>query len=174
LSRVEVDKLLWNPGDRGPLHRELVELRVPELGPVVFPAYAGTDVSVRAREVADVIRSNTELSHAVQSLMAGGTAVWTLPVDEVEPSEVARALLFDLPARTEVEPDDGDNRSEPDGDDGVTITDQQDPEAAPRSTHPAADDAPPSEAPVTYPSDQAERQHRARLAYVTRERVRKW
>lgn len=41
-------ELLWRPDDRGPLHRLLKEVKVPELGPVVFPAYAGTSASVRS------------------------------------------------------------------------------------------------------------------------------
>ncbi|MGW2990973.1 HK97 family phage prohead protease, partial [Streptomyces sp. NPDC001193] len=45
----QVGELLWMPGDRGPLQREIIEVRCRELGPVVFPAYGGTEVSVRAR-----------------------------------------------------------------------------------------------------------------------------
>lgn len=94
LSRVEVDQLLWNPGERGPLRRELVEVKVPELGPVVFPAYAGTDVSMRALEVADEIRSTPETVRQLRRVLALG-----LRHEEPVPlaGEVARALLFDLP-----------------------------------------------------------------------------
>lgn len=56
----EIYSLLWDPGDRGPLKRELIELRLHELGPVVFPAYAETTVGVRAREVAAQLQRNRE------------------------------------------------------------------------------------------------------------------
>lgn len=36
--------------------RELLDLDVPELGPVVFPAYTGTSVGVRAQNLADALR----------------------------------------------------------------------------------------------------------------------
>jgi hypothetical protein len=35
----ELLELLYRPGDRGPLKRTLKEVKVPELGPVVWPAY---------------------------------------------------------------------------------------------------------------------------------------
>ncbi len=43
----ELLQLLYEPGERGPAHRTLLEVKVPELGPVVFPAYAATSASVR-------------------------------------------------------------------------------------------------------------------------------
>lgn len=39
---------LWSLLDAGVLTRTLKEVRCPELGPVVFPAYDGTDVGVRS------------------------------------------------------------------------------------------------------------------------------
>lgn len=53
LSPAEIKDLLYDAGDRGPLNRELIEVRMPECGPVVFPAYQGTDVSVRSAAVLD-------------------------------------------------------------------------------------------------------------------------
>lgn len=48
--RFEVQRDAWDHDtDDGIPMRELIELRVPELGPVVFPAYAETTASVRAR-----------------------------------------------------------------------------------------------------------------------------
>lgn len=44
----ELVKLLWEPGDRGPLRRTIREVELFELGPVVFPAYTDTSVGVRA------------------------------------------------------------------------------------------------------------------------------
>lgn len=45
----ELDQLLWNPGERGPLLRTIVRVDpLFELGPVVFPAYESTSVGVRS------------------------------------------------------------------------------------------------------------------------------
>jgi len=45
----ELAKLLWEPGDRGPLKRTILEIDpLHELGPVVFPAYDATSVGVRS------------------------------------------------------------------------------------------------------------------------------
>jgi HK97 family phage prohead protease len=51
----ELQKLLWDSGDRGPLQRTLKEVRLRELGPVVWPAYAETEVSLRSRQVVDAL-----------------------------------------------------------------------------------------------------------------------
>lgn len=52
----ELQRLLWDAGDRGPITRTLKELKVQELGPVVWPAYQDTEVSVRSREVVHLLR----------------------------------------------------------------------------------------------------------------------
>lgn len=44
----EVQSLLTDPGDRGPLRRSLKEIHLLEAGPVVYPAYEGTSVGVRS------------------------------------------------------------------------------------------------------------------------------
>ncbi|HEY9371527.1 HK97 family phage prohead protease [Streptomyces sp.] len=45
----ELWKLLWEPGERGPLKRTILEVDpLYELGPVVFPAYDATSVGVRS------------------------------------------------------------------------------------------------------------------------------
>jgi HK97 family phage prohead protease len=45
----ELEQLLWNPGDRGPLKRTILRVDpLYELGPVVFPAYESTSVGVRS------------------------------------------------------------------------------------------------------------------------------
>lgn len=66
----ELRQLLFRPGDRGPLQRTLVEIKVPELGPVVFPAYVGTTSDVRSRELASTIASDQELTRAIRSSLA--------------------------------------------------------------------------------------------------------
>lgn len=107
----EVGNLLWSPSDRGPLRRELIELKVPELGPVVFPAYEGTSVGVRAREVASLIGRDRELAHEVRASLARET----IPrprggIDLGNPDtrrEVARAILFGTDKLPDAPPDDG-------------------------------------------------------------------
>ena len=91
----ELEQLLWmGPGDRGPLTRTLVELRCPELGPVVFPAYEETAVGVRARNVAEAITEDEEMRREVRRSLARRIGV---PGDLKDPElrrDVARALLF--------------------------------------------------------------------------------
>ena len=52
----EISKLLWEPGDRGPLARTIKEVQLHEAGPVSTPAYAGTSVGVRGSEEQEVDR----------------------------------------------------------------------------------------------------------------------
>lgn len=50
-TRIPDDDLadmLEDPGDRGPIRRQITEVELFELGPVVFPAYAQTTVGVRS------------------------------------------------------------------------------------------------------------------------------
>ncbi|WFE45314.1 HK97 family phage prohead protease [Verrucosispora sp. WMMD1129] len=44
----ELADLLEDPGERGPIRREITEVQLFELGPVVFPAYEQTSVGVRS------------------------------------------------------------------------------------------------------------------------------
>lgn len=67
----ELIQLLYRPDDRGPLQRTLIEVRVPELGPVVFPAYKETTVDVRSQALAATIRSEDQLVSLVRSSLAG-------------------------------------------------------------------------------------------------------
>lgn len=73
----EIGRLLWDPGDRGPLKRRITRINpLHELGPVVFPAYDTTSVGVRSmaqtdpdgyrdlvREVIAELRRNPDLTH---------------------------------------------------------------------------------------------------------------
>lgn len=162
----EVDALLWSPGQRGPLERTLIELRVPELGPVVFPAYPGTDVSVRARSIADDVLADDELRREVRRcLFAGRSADEGLPDDPALRRDVARLVLFgtQTPSTAAAEVRSVDELP----DEGTRSTD-----APPAEGHPspAPKDAPPA---TGHPSqtDSAARQQYARRAYVTREGV---
>ncbi len=94
----EVDHLLWSPGDRGPLTRTLIEVKLHELGPVVFPAYDGTSVGMRAQALAGTIRSDGALRRELCRSLAVQAPV---PGDLSDPElrrNVARALLFDQDA----------------------------------------------------------------------------
>lgn len=96
----ELMRLLWDAGDRGPLSRTLREVKVPELGPVVFPAYPDTTASVRSRQVArQIAREIVADEHLVRRVRANLAAAqpMQLPDDEMpaeEAREVALALLF--------------------------------------------------------------------------------
>lgn len=98
----ELGRLLWDPGDRGPLQRELIELKCAELGPVVFPAYAGTSVGMRATRAADAIAHDQEFRREIRRMLATGSVRDHASDRADEPDlsdpqmrrEVARALLF--------------------------------------------------------------------------------
>lgn len=90
----EVLDLLWMPGDRGPLRRELIELKCRELGPVVFPAYAGTAVSVRSRSLAAELVRSDDMARQIRQSLARDAAVPQVPEDPEVRREVAAALLF--------------------------------------------------------------------------------
>jgi HK97 family phage prohead protease len=95
---TEILQLLYRPDDRGPLQRTLVELKVPELGPVVFPAYRETTVGVRARSIATTAIGDDDFVHQIRASLA--RSVEAVPADLDDPElrrDVARALLLDAP-----------------------------------------------------------------------------
>jgi HK97 family phage prohead protease len=99
----EVAELLWNPGERGPLHRELIEVKCRELGPVVFPAYTGTSVSVRARDQAAELARDDAFARSIRASLAQAAATAPqVPEDQELRREVAAALLY--PTATAPEP----------------------------------------------------------------------
>lgn len=100
----EVLDLLWMPGDRGPLRRELIELKCRELGPVVFPAYAGTAVSVRSRGLAAELIRSDDMTRQIRQSLARDAAVPQVPEDPELRREVAAALLF---SREDAPPEEG-------------------------------------------------------------------
>lgn len=93
----ELSQLLWSPGDRGPLQRTLKEVKVAELGPVVFPAYVATDVSVRAREAAHQVCQDKELVRSIRSSLALGWKAYVADQPSDMEKDVAKAILFDSP-----------------------------------------------------------------------------
>jgi HK97 family phage prohead protease len=160
LSPVEVDQLLWNPGNRGPLQRTLVEVKMLEAGPVVFAAYPETEVSVRAREIAATVGADGDLRREVIRALAAGQPAPAPTEDEQLRREVARAVLF--PHATAA-----GSRPAP-----VEARDDE-PPAAPPAGHPApTPDAPPA---AGHPSqtEQDRRKQQARRADVTLRGVRR-
>lgn len=180
---------LWMGGDwpTGPLQRELIEVKMPEAGPVVFPAYRETSVSVRAQQLAGAVMASGDLMQEVRSELALGRPepgdTLDLPGDDVLRQEIARAVLFGSapgtrrnapparPARS-VAPAEPGHPADPDD-----LEEELDDDAPPTGA-PADDDAPPerNDAPaVSHPSlTPAEaRLARTRKDYVTRMRVGK-
>jgi HK97 family phage prohead protease len=93
----ELEQLLWNPGDRGPLQRTLKEVKVAEVGPVVWPAYDSTTVGVRARNIATAISDDDQMRRQIQRALANGTDPGEAIADDELRGEIARALLFKTP-----------------------------------------------------------------------------
>jgi HK97 family phage prohead protease len=168
LKAGELDQLLWNPEERGPLERTLIELRVPELGPVVFPAYAGTSVSVRAAGMAGSILADRELRRDIQrALVADADA--ELPEDEELREEIALAVLF--PERAD-EHEETSESAPPEGHPDEDLERELEPDAPPEGHPSNSTDAPPAEGHPS-PPNREQRQKYARLAYVTRNGVGK-
>jgi uncharacterized protein len=175
----------------GPLQRELIEVKMPEAGPVVFPAYRETSVSVRAQQLAGAVMASGDLMQEVRSELALGRpepgVTLDLPGDDVLRQEIARAVLFGTaPGTRKIAPPARPARSGAPVESGhpadpgdVDLEDDEEPaDDAPPTGAPAADDAPPerNDAPaVSHPSlTPAEaRLARTRKDYVTRMRVGK-
>lgn len=92
----EISELLWDSGDRGPLTRTLTEVKLLEVGPVVWPAYDQTSVGMRAGEVASRIRSDRNLAHAVRSSLArdSSRAIAEIASDPELGTQVASMVLW--------------------------------------------------------------------------------
>lgn len=103
----ELMNRLYNPDpDAAPLQRTITEVKMAELGPVVFPAYAETSVGVRARSLADQIKNDKRnRMRARRDLANGQSHVFSEEVPEDLVADVARALLFDAPVSEDVEQD---------------------------------------------------------------------
>ncbi len=106
----DLPELLWHgSGDRGPILRTLKELRVSEVGPVTWPAYADTSVGVRSSErfVVDLGRldlrsalARSELARAValaEAALAAPTArpskTSDVPSESPTPSSEPRSTV---------------------------------------------------------------------------------
>ncbi|MFC5187126.1 HK97 family phage prohead protease [Actinomadura harenae] len=142
----ELSSLLWDPGDRGPLTRTLIEVKLHELGPVVFPAYEQTSVDVRARSLAAEIRGDDQLRREVRAALARqAPQVPAADADDLDDPDVrrdvAKVLLFDQ-TRTSTETPVTGRSSEPEDRSQGAPADDGHP--------PATTDAPPADG---HPSD---------------------
>jgi HK97 family phage prohead protease len=155
IKQEELEHLLWDSGDRGPLRRELIELKCAELGPVVFPAYEATSVSVRAGRAADAIAHDDEFRRQVRRMLATGSGRDYASDRAGDPDlsdpqmrrEVAHALLFDPDKTSDAPPDTGHpSAPEPRQDAGLTHVDDAPPDGhpSPHSDAPLHDEHPPA------------------------------
>lgn len=115
------------------LHRELREVRVPELGPVVWPAYEQTSVSVRSGQSSRVtidlgrLRTDPDERRKVAEVMFRADEVLnTNPHAEVEGEGMVETAAQDAPGVTP-EADDHPSQTQPDAPEGTEV--QQDPAA---------------------------------------------
>lgn len=151
----ELWELLWSPGDRGPITRTLIEVKLHEVGPVVFPAYEQTSVGVRARQVADLVRTDADLAREVRASLARGARPDLHDLGDPETRvQVARALLFGTPS--DAPPTEGHpstlSRPRPSAGPSHVRT------APPTERHPGPDvDAPPTEGHPSPTDDRTER-----------------
>ena len=89
--RFQVVKETWDFDAEPHTLRPLTELNVPEAGPVVFPAYDKTLVSVRSNYDFDEMFANEEARSAFADWLAFGTPLGADP--EVTPIEAALTKL---------------------------------------------------------------------------------
>jgi uncharacterized protein len=138
----ELQKLLWDAGDRGPLQRTLKEVRLRELGPVVWPAYEETEVSLRSREVLSAL--------AIPKIRA----------------EVARLMLVTRDTRSDDDdsPDTGDEPIQEDN-----STPEPEPEVQPVTVTPEVEEkAQPVDEPTPDSHSSIARKHNLRKAVLSR------
>jgi HK97 family phage major capsid protein/HK97 family phage prohead protease len=74
----EIRRLLWEPGDRGPLQRTIKEIKLLEAGPVLYPAYTGTSVGMRSDDLTDEQRDEIadQYRRTMQEPEAEKVAAW--------------------------------------------------------------------------------------------------
>lgn len=168
---VKADELLdilWMGEDheRGPLQRTIIEARLLEAGPVAWPAYVGTSVGVRARELAGELMSDEERRRAVRRSLAASAVTAGIDDDpDVDTRDLAVAVLLAERNQTPAAPPSG----HPAVDDAATADDVRttgEPEAPERTTS-ATEDAPPAAGHPSLTPDQQRAQY-LRRAYLTR------
>lgn len=110
---AELERLIWASDPKNVPLRTLREVKVPELGPVVFPAYASTSVGVRSQELASALADPEVRADLARLLLLGtppsapdeprgsdadtGAAAPPEPLAQhsVDPSLLALASAFD-------------------------------------------------------------------------------
>lgn len=105
----DVLRLLYEPGDRGPLRRIIREAKISEAGPVVWPAYQQTSVGVRSVTIdlgrltdRDQLR---KLAQAVFLADAANAETDGPQVTEASPDEHSEDIRSDDPPVTDTKPD---------------------------------------------------------------------
>ena len=79
--RMAVMQEDWGTGDDSVDERSVKEVALMELGPVVFPAYEGTSVSARSREVLSALE-DAEVRSEVARILAAGVDMKSLESSE--------------------------------------------------------------------------------------------
>lgn len=166
LKPGELIDLLYDAGERGPLERTLVEVKVRELGPVVFPAYEATTVSVRAKGIAEQIFHDDAMRRELCRSLVEDTPP-PVTVSEDLRREIACAVLFQTTTASEDAVDDEDKDTSEENSRAESNTD-----APPTERHPSESDAPPKKGHPSL-SERDHRRYYARRAYMTREGVGK-
>jgi HK97 family phage major capsid protein/HK97 family phage prohead protease len=126
--RFQVIRDRWDY-DVDPPGRELVELRCPEVGPVVFPAYAETEASVRARAqryAADIARAaGSPAPHVPPAPALAGhpgeaDSTTTAPAPAGHPVPPSSSTREEA---TQVDPEQNPNQKKPDEFEGMSLDD---------------------------------------------------
>lgn len=86
--RFRVIKDSWRKGAGNVPERTIQEIALYEAGPVVFPAYEQTSVSVRSREVLTAL-NDEGVRHELALMLATGTTVDTVAADDDAPGDHA-------------------------------------------------------------------------------------
>jgi HK97 family phage prohead protease len=104
----EVMRLIYgrvDPDDDELVVRTLKELKVPELGPVVFPAYADTTASVRSFEMARALEADASLGQQVRASIARAMVVKVRNEDDADPPVENAEKPDSITTETAPEPD---------------------------------------------------------------------
>lgn len=121
--------------------RTLKELKVPELGPVVFPAYPDTTASVRSREVITLMRTDESMVLQFRNGIAramGAEAADEVPDDLTETPAEPSSETGDQPDNMTTETEPAPVQPEPVSEEAPAET------APPEQGHPVDEAAPPA------------------------------
>jgi Escherichia/Staphylococcus phage prohead protease len=121
--------------------RTLKELKVPELGPVVFPAYPDTTASVRSREVITLMRTDESMVLQFRNSIAramGAEATDEVPDDLTETPAEPSSENGDQPDSMNSEEEPTPVQGEPDSEEATSDA------APPEQGHPDDEAAPPA------------------------------